>query len=200
MKTRIAILSLVIGLVAIACGDDDATETTAADTTTTTAAGATTTTTAGATTTTAGTTTTTGGVTTTTGATTTTTTATTTTRATTTTVAATTTTATTTTTAATTTTTGPTTTTTNPCPGCIVVTNNMFSPASRTVLPGATVGWSFQQGTHTTTSDPSSAETWDSGNTSSGTFFYHMFNVPGTFTYFCSVHGAAMSGSITVSP
>ncbi|HLE39188.1 MAG TPA: hypothetical protein VJA44_06000 [Acidimicrobiia bacterium] len=160
MKTRIAILSLVIGLVAIACGDDDATETTAAGTTTTTAAGATTTTTA----------------------------------------AATTTTATTTTTAATTTTTGPTTTTTNPCPGCIVVTNNMFSPASRTVLPGATVGWSFQQGTHTTTSDPSSAETWDSGNTSSGTFFYHMFNVPGTFTYFCSVHGAAMSGSITVSP
>ena len=77
-----------------------------------------------------------------------------------------------------------------------------FSPANVTVAPGDTVVWTFLS-THTTTSDSqTAAESWNSGNRSSGTFS-HTFSVPGTYPYYCSLHsfpgGTAMNGSVQVT-
>jgi plastocyanin len=87
----------------------------------------------------------------------------------------------------------------------ISVTNNMFSPGTKTVAVGASVQWAW----NTCTGDAyngqtcvSHSVTFDDGSASSalqdqGTF-NRTFNTAGTFTYHCSVHGAAMTGSITV--
>jgi plastocyanin len=86
----------------------------------------------------------------------------------------------------------------------ISVTNNAFSPATKTVATGATVRWSW----NTCTGDPYYGETcvahsvtFDDGVTSAtqdqGTFS-RTFATAGTYAYHCSVHGAAMAGTITV--
>ena len=87
----------------------------------------------------------------------------------------------------------------------ISVTNNMFSPGTKTVAVGASVQWAW----NTCTGDAYNGQTcvqhsvtFDDGSASSalqdqGTF-NRTFNTAGTFTYHCSVHGAAMTGSITV--
>ncbi|HCU10994.1 MAG TPA: hypothetical protein DGB72_02590 [Gemmatimonadetes bacterium] len=89
--------------------------------------------------------------------------------------------------------------------GGISVTNNMFSPGTKTVAVGASVQWAW----NTCTGDAYNGQTcvqhsvtFDDGSASSalqdqGTF-NKTFNTAGTFTYHCSVHGAAMTGSITV--
>lgn len=94
---------------------------------------------------------------------------------------------------------------TPPPAGGISVTNNMFSPGTKTVAVGASVQWAW----NTCTGDAyngqtcvSHSVTFDDGSASSalqdqGTF-NKTFNTAGTFTYHCSVHGAAMTGSITV--
>jgi plastocyanin len=83
----------------------------------------------------------------------------------------------------------------------VEVSNNEFTPAVRTVPAGTTVVWTWT-GTgavsHSvrstgTPSFPSSAILTGSGMT-----YSHQFSVPGTYTYDCEVHGAAMQGSIVV--
>ena len=50
---------------------------------------------------------------------------------------------------------------------------------------------------HTVTATASS---WDSGNVAAGGTFTRRFDTPGTFSYFCTIHGAAvMSGTVTVN-
>ncbi len=84
------------------------------------------------------------------------------------------------------------------------MSNNTFSPASKTVMVGSTVQWAWS----TCTNDyygsqtcVSHSVTFDDGVTSAtqdkGTFT-RTFNAAGTYNYHCSVHGAAMSGTITV--
>src|SRR5205085_7511510 len=90
--------------------------------------------------------------------------------------------------------------------GGISVTNNAFSPGTKTVAVGATVQWSW----NTCSNDPynyggqtcvAHSVTFDDGTTSptqdQGTF-NRMFTAAGTYNYHCSVHGAAMAGTITV--
>jgi len=66
-----------------------------------------------------------------------------------------------------------------------------------TITRGMTVHWVWF-GFHSSTSDNGQAESWDSGEMSSGSF-NHTFNNTGTFTYFCTVHGHMMSGSVIVN-
>jgi plastocyanin len=94
---------------------------------------------------------------------------------------------------------------TAPPSGGISVTNNQFSPATKTVAIGTNVQWAWNTcmgDTYSGQTCGSHSVTFDDGTASSppqdqGTF-NKTFNTAGTFTYHCSVHGAAMTGTITV--
>jgi len=96
---------------------------------------------------------------------------------------------------------------TPPPAGGISVTNNSFSPSTKSVSVGTTVHWSWNTctggdpyygGTQTCVDH---SVTFDDGTTSAtqdqGTF-QRTFNAAGTYNYHCSIHGAAMAGTITV--
>lgn len=88
----------------------------------------------------------------------------------------------------------------------ISVNNNSFSPGSKSVTVGTNVKWAWNS---CTGADPYGGSatcvehsvTFDDGVTSplqdQGTF-NRTFNAVGTYNYHCSVHGTAMSGTITV--
>jgi plastocyanin len=94
---------------------------------------------------------------------------------------------------------------TPPVSGGISVGNNMFSPGTKTVAVGTTVRWAWSSCTGDAYSGQtcvSHSVTFDDGSLSSppqdqGTFD-RTFNAAGTFTYHCQLHGAAMTGTITV--
>lgn len=86
-----------------------------------------------------------------------------------------------------------------------------------TVHVGDTVKWTWMSGPHTTTSgnctggggggyygaqaqaDCSQSGVWNSNSHSAPYEFSRTFTTPGTYTYFCAVHGDAMTGSVVVS-
>jgi plastocyanin len=88
--------------------------------------------------------------------------------------------------------------------------NNGFSfvPATQPTAPGDTLHWVWSSTTisHSTTSGTCSGSTctpdgqWNSGIHNAPFSFDVTLAVPGTYPYFCSVHGAAMQGMIVVSP
>ena len=93
---------------------------------------------------------------------------------------------------------------TTPPAGGIAVTNNSFSPSTKTVAVGSAVHWAW----NTCTGDGYSGQlcvdhsvTFDDGTTSptqdQGTYV-RTFTAAGTYNYHCSVHGTAMAGTITV--
>ena len=76
--------------------------------------------------------------------------------------------------------------------------NGSINPAVDTVAVGGTVTWTWTQaGTHGVrfddTSIPSSADL-----AASGSVFSTSFTTAGSFTYDCTIHGPAMSGTIVV--
>jgi plastocyanin len=76
-----------------------------------------------------------------------------------------------------------------------MIPGSVFSPATITIPAGRTVTWRNDDAiTHTTTS----TTPWNSGNMLPGQTFSRTFSTPGTFTYQCSIHGAAMSGTVIV--
>lgn len=76
--------------------------------------------------------------------------------------------------------------------------NTAFNPTTRTVAAGTNVTFLNKDGfTHTTNSSsvPNGASQWSSGNVAGGgTYGPLAFTVPGTYQYYCSIHGAAGSG------
>jgi len=76
------------------------------------------------------------------------------------------------------------------------VSNNSFSPATRSVATGTTLTfrWSASAATHNVTFNDGPA----SANQSSGTF-QRTFNTAGSFPYQCTLH-SGMTGTITVVP
>jgi plastocyanin len=87
----------------------------------------------------------------------------------------------------------------------ISVTNDAYSPSTKSIAVGTTVSWAWNT---CSGSDPyygqtcaSHSVTFDDGTTSptqdKGTF-NRTFAAAGTYTYHCAIHGAAMSGTITV--
>lgn len=86
----------------------------------------------------------------------------------------------------------------------VALMNIAYNPNSITVRVGTTVNWTNNETSaiqHTVTSgapnSPSGA--FDSGNLNPGQSFQFTFKTPGTFTYFCRVHGAAMTGTVVVT-
>lgn len=96
---------------------------------------------------------------------------------------------------------------TPPPTGGITVSNNAFSPQSMAVTVGTPVqwGWNTCSGSggydsgetcvahNVTFNDGIFSPTQDTGS------FSRTFNVAGTYNYQCTVHGVAMTGSITVN-
>jgi plastocyanin len=80
-----------------------------------------------------------------------------------------------------------------------------FSPAAVTINVGDTVHWVWGSDMHSTTSGTCSGATctpdgkWDSGVHNAPHTFDFTFTGPGTFAYFCTIHGTlGMTGTITV--
>ena len=93
---------------------------------------------------------------------------------------------------------------TPPASNGITVSNDAYSPVSKTIAAGSSVQWSW----NTCSGDPyygqtcvSHSVTFDDGTTSptqdQGTYS-RTFTTPGVYNYHCAIHGAAMTGSITV--
>lgn len=92
---------------------------------------------------------------------------------------------------------------TTPPPGGVSITNDAYTPASRTVTVGSTVSWVWNTcsgDVYTGQQCASHSVTFDDG-ISSGTqdqgSFDRTFNVAGTYAYHCTIH-PAMTGTITV--
>lgn len=78
-----------------------------------------------------------------------------------------------------------------------------FTPSTVTVAPGEKVTWAWAAGGHSSTSDATTGpEVWDSGILAISSTFSHTFTTPGTYPYYCKVHGApggvGMSGVVQV--
>src|SRR5262249_45629029 len=89
----------------------------------------------------------------------------------------------------------------NAGPGLLFMDSQSGTSAT-TIKAGDTVQWNFVDSMpHSTTSGNccTSNGIWDSGIKSSG-IFSHKFSSAGTFPYFCTVHGALMTGTVTVNP
>lgn len=76
-----------------------------------------------------------------------------------------------------------------------------FNPPTLTVTAGTTLTWDFKAGSHNVTSGtaPTGDGAFTSGAPQTSGTYTHQFNTPGTFPYFCSVHGSMMTGTITVN-
>jgi plastocyanin len=84
----------------------------------------------------------------------------------------------------------------------IVFLDPASGTSTSTIRAGEAIQWIWASGSHSTTSGvcplgciPDGQ--WDSG-IGHGTTFQHTFPVPGTFPYFCSVHGPMMQGKVIV--
>ncbi len=74
--------------------------------------------------------------------------------------------------------------------------DNFYSPATVSVFVGDTVTWRNTGATqHSATADDGS---FDTGIFAAGQSRSVTFDNPGTFSYFCTVHGQAQSGSVQV--
>lgn len=80
-------------------------------------------------------------------------------------------------------------------PNAVTVSNNQFTPSNTTVNVGATVTWTWASGAanHNVTFDDGPASFTKNNGT-----FSRTFSIAGTYGYHCTIHGAAMSGSVEV--
>lgn len=84
-----------------------------------------------------------------------------------------------------------------PAANQVFMQNTAFTPVSRNVAAGVTVQWVNQDGiTHTVTSStvPVGAVAFNAGNVAGSGTFSATLTVPGTYEYFCSIHGTATTG------
>ncbi len=88
----------------------------------------------------------------------------------------------------------------------ICMANYQFSPANLTIPHGTMVTWmNGDTRDHTVANASSSSEVLASGFIAAGGTFSHSFATPGTFAYYCGIHGAdgnpptGMHGTITVN-
>ena len=75
-----------------------------------------------------------------------------------------------------------------------------FAPNSVSIQPGDTVEWDWVSGLHSATSGtPGSPDgTFDSGAHGVPFTYSYTFATPGSFPYYCTVHGAMMVGTVNV--
>jgi plastocyanin len=78
----------------------------------------------------------------------------------------------------------------------VSIGDNFYTPASVSVAVGDTVTWTNNgQAQHSATADDGS---FDTGVFGPGGSRSHTFNRAGSFSYFCTVHGQAQSGTVRV--
>jgi len=77
----------------------------------------------------------------------------------------------------------------------VAAENYEFAPASRTIMAGDVVRWTFSGDAHSATSRDG---LFDSGIKDAGGSFQFKFEKAGTFRYYCVVHPDLMSGTIVV--
>ena len=78
----------------------------------------------------------------------------------------------------------------------VSIGDNFYSPASVSIAVGDTVSWSNNgQAQHSATADDGS---FDTGVFGPGVSRSHTFTRAGTFSYYCTVHGQAQSGTVRV--
>lgn len=83
--------------------------------------------------------------------------------------------------------------------GQILVVNDDFQPGNLVVAAGTTVRWAWATNATSHSVVPvGGAEPAQSGVHAAPFAFQHTFNTPGVYNYECSVHGASMSGTVTV--
>jgi plastocyanin len=78
---------------------------------------------------------------------------------------------------------------------------NRFDPANVAIAAGTTVTWTWVGGFHDVTATGNPAFPSSGAPVAPPKTFSHTFNTPGTYLYFCSVHGsptAGMRGTIVV--
>jgi plastocyanin len=83
----------------------------------------------------------------------------------------------------------------------VAVTNNTFTPATRTVPVGSTVTWTWVNTgliSHSVESTGTPSFTSSAILTGNGQTYSVQFNAAGTYTYQCEVHGSGMSGTVVV--
>ena len=90
-------------------------------------------------------------------------------------------------------------------------TDSQSGTAGTTIHVGDTVKWVWIGNTHSTTSGSCTGggyygesctpdSQWDSGQIMPPSTFSHSFTAPGTYKYYCAVHGSAMTGTVVVQP
>lgn len=86
-------------------------------------------------------------------------------------------------------------------PAQVQVADNFFSPQQVNIARGGSVQWTWAAAasTHNVTFDATPGAPAAIGNMSSGSET-RTFNTAGTFNYTCTIHGSAMSGTVTVMP
>ncbi|MBI5303339.1 MAG: LysM peptidoglycan-binding domain-containing protein [Chloroflexi bacterium] len=94
----------------------------------------------------------------------------------------------------------PTPTTTTGAPAVVIMQNIAFLPPLVTIQRGASVRWENRDSVaHTVTSGtPGNLTGFFRANLSPGQVFTYTFGTPGTYPYFCEIHGAQMTASVTV--
>ena len=84
----------------------------------------------------------------------------------------------------------------------ITVANNQFTPAAITISAGTRVTWTWASNASQHNVAPAATEPTRSGNLASAPNTYqYTFNNPGTYVYYCELHGsptAGMRGTVTV--
>jgi glucose/arabinose dehydrogenase len=76
-----------------------------------------------------------------------------------------------------------------------------FSPDPVSISAGDTVQWSWKSSPHSVTAGAPGNQTgaFDSGVHNAPFTFMHTFSNPGSFPYYCTYHGAIMSGTVEVA-
>jgi plastocyanin len=73
-----------------------------------------------------------------------------------------------------------------------------YSPNMITIQAGTTVRWTNLDNDRHSVTSAENPPLFDSGQFTQNQWWEYTFNAPGTYTYFCSVHGTFMSGAVIV--
>ncbi|MBA3970784.1 MAG: hypothetical protein H0X46_01320 [Bacteroidetes bacterium] len=92
----------------------------------------------------------------------------------------------------------------------VLITDNSFTPSSINIIAGDTVSWTYPAGTsaHDVTCNGTNGSVTAAGGTSWASSiilpgdpaFKQVISVAGNYTYVCTIHGSAMTGTIVVKP
>lgn len=74
-----------------------------------------------------------------------------------------------------------------------------YSPSTITVKAGTAVKWTNTDANSAHTVTSKDGVTFSSGNIASGSSYTYTPSTAGTFQYYCTIHGFAMSGTLVVT-